>query len=170
MSGGALAGRTMDSADVIRVLVADPDQGLQAAYREHLSEDIELSTALSGLECCARLRERIPSVLVLEPDLPWGGGDGVLAAMRDDVALAAIPVMILTACRDVQILRSVSTFPISDYHVKPLAPSQLLTRIRALLNRRRLRRAAARERRVRDPDHRQGAEPWGSFLRQPGHG
>ena len=37
----------------------------------------------SGLECVARLRERVPDVLVLEPQLPWGGGEGVLAIMGE---------------------------------------------------------------------------------------
>ena len=68
----------------IRVLMADPDESLQPVYREPLlQEGFELATAASGLECVARLRERVPDVLVLEPQLPWGGGEGVLAMMGE---------------------------------------------------------------------------------------
>jgi DNA-binding response OmpR family regulator len=133
MNSGVVAGQTGESGDVIRVLIADPDTDLLAAYCEAFSESLELTTAVSGVDCFARLREQTPDVVVLEPDLPWGGGDGVLAVMHDDDALAAIPVMILTGCRDVEVLRSVAVFSISDYHVKPLPPIRLLTRIHALL-------------------------------------
>ena len=91
-----------------------------------------MDMALSGLECVARLRERVPDVLVLEPQLPWGGGDGVLAIMGDDPDLAAVPVMVLTSCRDPHVLDRVARFPISDYHLKPLEPDRLAERLRSL--------------------------------------
>ena len=76
----------------------------------------------TGLECVARLRERVPDVLVLEPQLPWGGGEGVLAIMGEIPRLANIPVMVLTSCREPRLLEAVSRFPVSDYQLKPLAP------------------------------------------------
>ena len=96
-----------------------------------------MATVANALKCIGRMRQFLPDVLVLEPNLPWGGGDGVLAAMRDEPSLAHIPVMILTACRDVEILKSVAPFPICDYYVKPLPPAHLKTRIRRLLDHRR---------------------------------
>ena len=118
----------------IRVLMADPDESLPPVYREPLSrEGFELATASSGLECVARLRERVPDVLVLEPQLPWGGGDGVLAMMGEVPQLATVPVMVLTSCRDPRVLKRVARFPISDYQLKPLAPDRLAGRLRSLL-------------------------------------
>jgi DNA-binding response OmpR family regulator len=72
----------------IRVLLADPDESLLAAYRGYLSQDgFEVALATNGLDCLAELRRFQPDVLVMEPALPWGWGDGVLARMRerDDV-------------------------------------------------------------------------------------
>jgi DNA-binding response OmpR family regulator len=118
----------------IRVLMADPDESLQPAYRESLmQEGFELVTAVSGLECVARLRERVPDVLVLEPQLPWGGGEGVLAIMGEVPQLANVPVMILTSCRDPRLLEAVARFPVGDYQLKPLAPDRLAGRLRAIL-------------------------------------
>ena len=123
----------------IRVLMADPDVSLPRLYREPLlREGFELGTAVSGLECIARLRERVPDVLVLEPHMPWGGGNGVLAVMGESPDLAMVPVMILTSCRDPYVLRGVGRFPISDYQLKPLAPGRLAGRLRVLLNHPRL--------------------------------
>jgi DNA-binding response OmpR family regulator len=119
----------------IRLLMADPDEGLHRMYREPLSQEgFEVITALSGLECIARLRERATDMFVLEPQLPWGGGSGVLAIMSEIPALAIIPVMILTSCRDRRVLDGVSRFPISDYQVKPLSADRLAARLRNLLN------------------------------------
>ncbi len=124
----------------IRVLMADPDESLHPLYRESLAQEgFEVITALSGLECISRLRERVPDVLVLEPQLLWGGGEGVLAIMGEVPQLAIVPVMLLTSCRDPLVLDRVARFPISDYQVKPLAPDRLAGRLCILLDHPRLR-------------------------------
>ncbi len=124
----------------IRVLMADPDESLHPAYRAPLlRKGFEVDRALSGLECVSRLRERVPDVLVIEPELPWGGGEGVLAVMGEDPGLATVPVMVLTACCDPHVMNRVARFPISDYQLKPLAPERLAGRLRSLLDHPRLR-------------------------------
>ena len=139
MNSQAVAQQRSSGSRHIRVLMADPDESRRPAYREHLlQEGFELVTAVSGLECIARLREHVPDVLVLEPQLPWGGGDGVLAMMGEIAVLASVPVLVLTSCRDPRVLESVSRFPISDYQVKPLTPDRLVARLRILLNHPRL--------------------------------
>ena len=140
MNGEPIVRSRSKGSTPIRVLMADPDASLPAVYREPLlREGFELGTAVSGLECVARLRERAPDVLVLEPHMPWGGGDGVLAIMGESPDLAMVPVMILTSCRDPHVLKGVERFPISDYQVKPLAPDRLAGRLRSLLGHPRLR-------------------------------
>jgi DNA-binding response OmpR family regulator len=126
--------RRSNGSKPIRVLMADPDESLQPLYRERLSQEgFQATAVLSGLECIARLRERAPDVLVLEPQLPWGGGEGVLAMMGEISALATIPVMVLTSCRDSRLMEAVGRFPVSDYQLKPLAADRLAVRLRAIL-------------------------------------
>lgn len=116
--------------------MADPDESLQPLYREPLLQaGLELVTAVSGLECLAGLRERVPDVLVLEPELPWGDGEELLAIMAEVPELAIVPVMVLTSCRDVRLLKAMARFPVSDYHRKPLAPDRLAERLLAILAR-----------------------------------
>lgn len=134
MNSGTIVQPRCNGSTPIRVLLADPDESLHPLYRGPLSrEGFEVDRALSGLECIARLRERVPDVLVIEPLLPWGGGDGVLAFMSEFPKFAAVPVMVLTSCRNPQVLNRVSRFPISDYHLKPLAPERLAGRLRDIL-------------------------------------
>jgi DNA-binding response OmpR family regulator len=120
--------------------MADPDESLHPVYREPLlREGFEVDAALNGLECVSRLRECAPDVLVIEPLLPWGGGDGVLAIMGENPDLATVQVMVLTSCRDPRVLQAIARFPVSDYQLKPIAPDRLATRLYALLDHPRLR-------------------------------
>jgi CheY-like chemotaxis protein len=98
-----------------------------------LEEGFDVIVALSGLECVDRLCDCVPDVLVLEPQLPWGGGDGVLELMGEIPQLASVPVMVLTSCRDPRLLEAVARFPVSDYQLKPLAPDRLAGRLRTIL-------------------------------------
>jgi DNA-binding response OmpR family regulator len=40
--------------------------------------------AADGLDCWTRLHELRPTALLLQWELPWGGGDGVVARLRED--------------------------------------------------------------------------------------
>src|ERR1700736_2420659 len=115
MNDCAAARPSTNQSALSRVLIADPDESLLSAYREHFCEEFELTTATSGVECVERLHEQTPNLLVLEPQLPWGGGDGVLAIIHQISRLAVVPVMIVTSCRDVRVLQRVAPFPISHY-------------------------------------------------------
>ena len=120
--------------------MADPDVSLRTLYLEHLLQNgFELATAVNGLDCVTQLRERVPDVLLLEPQLPWGGGEGILAIMGGNPELANVPVMVLTSCRDSRLLEAVSRFPVSDYQLKPLAPDRLVGRLRSILTHPKLR-------------------------------
>lgn len=119
---------------VIRVLLADPDESLLASYRDYLTGDgFEVATATGGLDCVAQLRWFQPHVLILEPDLPWGSGDGVLALMQDHTDVPQVPVIVLSATQRVANQSHDGVFPIRDYQVKPLAPHLLAQRIRQLV-------------------------------------
>ena len=111
----------------IRVLIADSDESLLACCREYLSQHgLEVATATSGLDCVAQLRTFVPDALVLEPELLWGGADGVLAVMEEDPTVPRVPVLVLFAWRvfawqDRLPLDSLPTSFIGKQMAKPLA-------------------------------------------------
>jgi two-component system OmpR family response regulator len=121
----------------VRVLIADPDECLVDSYRACLEQHgFEVVVAASGLECVERLRDSAPDVLVLEPVLPWGGGDGVLAMMREEPDVPRVPVIALTVGHDRGVLYRLAPFPIDDFQVKPLSGDRLVQRVRAVVKRR----------------------------------
>jgi carbon storage regulator len=118
-----------------RILIADPDRFLLASYGRHLRErGATVSTATTGLECIERLRDAVQDVLVLDPVLPWGGGDGVLALINEESALRPAVVMILAQGRNPSLLYRLSRFEVDDYQTKPLTAEGLAARICALLS------------------------------------
>ena len=123
-----------EPARLVRVLIADPDRFLGADYRDYLvGQGFDVATAADGLECIKLLREFRPDVLVLEPALPWGGGDGVVAVIHEDSSIARIPVILATFGCDRGVLYNLAPFPMDDYQQKPLSPSRLADRIRRVV-------------------------------------
>jgi carbon storage regulator len=120
-----------DTSMLPRVLIADPDDYLLDSYRDYLEQHgFGVVTATTGLECVERLRECAPDVLVLEPSIPWGWGDGVLAMMHEEPDIPLVPVIVLTYGRDRGVLYRSAPFKIDDYQLKPLRPERLAQRIR----------------------------------------
>jgi DNA-binding response OmpR family regulator len=117
-----------------RVLIADPDICLLDSYREYLEQHgFDVAVATTGLECVERLRRSAPDVLVLDPSIPWGYGDGVLAMMRQEPDIPVVPVIVLTYGYDRGLLYRLAPYRIDDYQTKPLSAKRLIQRIEALL-------------------------------------
>ncbi len=105
-----------------RVLIADPDEYLTDQYRNYFEKrGIAVATAATGLECVERLRAFAPDVLVIEPSIPWGFGDGVLTMMHEEPDIPLFPVIVLTYGRDRGVLYRMAPFRIDDYQIKPLS-------------------------------------------------
>jgi carbon storage regulator CsrA len=123
-----------DTSMSARVLIADPDEYMLDTYRDYLEQHgFEVTTATTGLECVERLRECAPDLLVLEPSIPWGLGDGILAMMHEESDIPIVPVIVLTYGRDRGVLYRLAPFKIDDYQVKPLSAKRLAQRVRSLL-------------------------------------
>ncbi len=115
----------------IRVLLADGDEELLNDYQRFLLENgAVVARATGGVDCLDQLRVFRPTLLVLEPELPWGGGAAVLSRMHEDPNLPKVPVIVVTAGRDLFQLREILRFPLYDLVVKPISPRQLASKIR----------------------------------------
>jgi DNA-binding response OmpR family regulator len=80
-----------------RLLIADSDPDLCHVFQRFLSgQGYEVETASDGLSCLEKVRRTNPAVLLLDRGLYWGGGDGVLAWLREEWALSG-PAVVLTA-------------------------------------------------------------------------
>ena len=109
----------------IRVLVADHDESLREAYERSLAEcGFQVFTAATGPDCLKQLREHVPHVLVLEPELPGVPGQQLTELICDASHVPTVPVVIVSRHERAQPVIS-SDFPVWAYHVKPVAMDQL---------------------------------------------
>jgi CheY-like chemotaxis protein len=80
----------------LSLLIAQAEWSPTHYFRMSLAElGHSVETAIGGLECLKKLRQHKPDLLILEQDLPWGGGDGVLARMREEATELTVPVVLV---------------------------------------------------------------------------
>ena len=116
-----------------RILLADPDASLLALHRAFLARHgYEVETCSDGLGCLDLLRTFRPHLLVLDPDLPWGRGEGVLSLMADGDVPAA-PVVLVSASLAAQRPLLAGRIPVRSALSKPFAPDRLADDIRSAL-------------------------------------
>lgn len=78
-SESALNQSQSDSIMAGSILIAEHDVGLGQALQRCLAmRGYDVVVTRNGLECIEQLQTMIPAVLVLDPDIPWGGAAGVL--------------------------------------------------------------------------------------------
>lgn len=110
----------------IRVLIADSDWKLLGRYEFFLEETgLEVATASTALQCVELLRDLEPDVLVLEAELPWGQGDGVLDLMQTEPDVPVRPVIVLSSRPEAEGLHRVGAIEVAEYHQKPLSSREL---------------------------------------------
>lgn len=80
-----------------RLLFADGNNRLLDIYQRYFSgQGYAVQTACTGLVCLACLRQQCPDLLILDFNLMWGGGDGVLARLREGNDVPVPPVILTT--------------------------------------------------------------------------
>jgi len=109
------------------LVIADGDAELCDVYEQMLTEHgYDVITSSDGLDCLKRLRQATPAALVLDLDLRWGGSDGVLAWLREELPAHEVPV-ILTATGSCP--HEIAHFiepPVVGFLPKPFAANSLL--------------------------------------------
>jgi CheY-like chemotaxis protein len=111
------------------VLVIDDDASARDLMTRHLErEGFRVRAAASGEEGLRLARELEPSAITLDVVMPSMDGWAVLAALKEEPRLAAIPVFMVTMIEDRQIGFALGA---TDYLTKPIDRDRLV----ALLSR-----------------------------------
>jgi CheY-like chemotaxis protein len=113
------------------LLVADPDPFLCNLYQEFFaSRGFSVQTASHALECLAVLRRNAVGILIIDVDLLWGGGDGVLSLMRQDNGIMRVPLVVVSGDESPADLSQMTGLPPSRCLTKPYPFRQLLECLR----------------------------------------
>jgi two-component system NtrC family sensor kinase len=118
-----------------KILVADDvmdNVTLLTRYLEY--EGYDQVIARDGQEALNKVRDEHPDIILLDVNMPQKDGFTVLEEIRNDPAVAHIPVIILTAARlDPSDVRSGLNLGADDYVTKPFDRHELMARIRTKL-------------------------------------
>ncbi len=118
-----------------RVLLVDAAAEVHALLTVQLSSlPLELLHAYSGEEGLRTAARERPALILLDRDMPGGGGLAVLEALKADPRLTSIPVIVLTSEDDSQSVTLAYALGAADYVRKPLCAAEVRARIGAALH------------------------------------
>ncbi|HXR72359.1 SpoIIE family protein phosphatase [Actinocrinis sp.] len=133
------------------VLIVDDNADMRRHLERVCSARWRVASASDGESALQAMRKRRPDVVVTDVMMPTLDGLGLVAAMRKDPRLAAVPVLMLSARAGVEAAGAGLAAGADDYLPKPFSSIDLVNRIAARLNadareheRRELDRARAR--------------------------
>jgi diguanylate cyclase (GGDEF)-like protein len=119
------------------ILVIDDDpstaQVVRKWYGKQPYEVVDAEGGESGLETADRAR---PDVILLDLKMPGVDGIAVARKLKSDPATRAIPILLLSACKDVGSKLEAFNAGADDYVTKPFEFQELDARIQVLLSRR----------------------------------
>ncbi len=120
-----------------KVLVVDDDASVQRLLQNTLrQEGFEVVIAGDGVEGLRLWQEEVPSLVLLDVTLPSLDGYQVAARIRAEEGPGLhIPIIMLTAERDVQQKVRALRAGADDYLIKPFHPAELLARMKSLIAR-----------------------------------
>jgi DNA-binding response OmpR family regulator len=117
------------------VLVADDDPQMRRLVRAVLErEGMQVVEAADGLDAIDAIGQHQFGLIILDMDMPRLDGLGVLEELGSTVTTSQIPVIVLTARSDDTESRALD-LGAQDYLIKPVRPTALTARVRAVLRR-----------------------------------
>ena len=116
------------------LLIAEGDAELRSMY-DRLSSALGLSveTSADGLECWTKIRARRPDALVVDMEIRWGGGDGVVACLREDSDGTPVPAIFVTGDDRPDVLSRRFGIPLGQCFQKPFRFGALLDSVCAVV-------------------------------------
>ncbi|MFZ1936525.1 MAG: hypothetical protein WCB27_17300 [Thermoguttaceae bacterium] len=138
----------LDSSEAVPVLlIADNDVRRREELRHFFfNSGFLVASASNGLECLAEVVALEADVLVIALEIPWGGGDGVIAQMNDGLPVGRNPLILVLGDAPVDTLSARTGVALSNCFSEPLRKEDLLDRIGMELAIRLLRGAEDRRR------------------------
>lgn len=117
-----------------KILIADDEENLRLLVRTTLEDpDYQIIEAADGAAALRLIREERPDIILLDWMMPGMTGIEVLQAVKAETALAAIPVVMLTAKAQAADRERGMQLGASEYLFKPFSPLELLTVVGCIL-------------------------------------
>ena len=118
------------------IVVADDDPTIVSLVKLRLElAQYDVVGTNDAVAAVAMVRARTPAAVILDVQMPGGGGLSVLAKIKSDPELSGLPVMMLTGERNAETVMQAMGNGADDYMVKPFNPDALAQRVSRLIDR-----------------------------------
>lgn len=119
-----------------RIVIADDDDDLRRLFCLICKrEGFETIEAVDGGEAIKRALDSAPGLILLDVMMPGTNGFEVCRCLKSDLRTEAIPVIFLSASSIRMSREEALRLGAADYIGKPIRPSDLVQRIRAVMQR-----------------------------------
>jgi two-component system, chemotaxis family, chemotaxis protein CheY len=110
-----------------RILVVDDQESMRMLVCGALRAlgYTQIVAAANGKDALKAMRERTIDLVLMDVEMPVLNGFETLKAMREDPALARIPVVMVTSRADSAFVSSIKPLNVSGYLVKPVTGAAL---------------------------------------------
>lgn len=117
-----------------KVLVVDDDPNVNLFISRLLMKKFhcEVVTAVNGLDGLSKLKEENPEVVFLDVTMPVMNGIETLQAIRGDKNFKNVPIIMLTAVRERDVVGKVMNLGVIDYVLKPLMYDETYVRLKEI--------------------------------------
>jgi DNA-binding response OmpR family regulator len=114
-----------------RILVVEDDADLRELLRAYFrAAGFAVATASNGIDALTKTRSVAPNLVLLDLILPELDGFAVCEALRRSPELATVPIIIMTGLASELARLAVLESGANDFVLKPITPSELVTRMR----------------------------------------
>lgn len=120
-----------------KILIVDDEPDCLSTIKYRLSHNnYEVVTATNGEEGLQKAQQESPDLILLDTNMPVMNGRDMLKCLRKNPALKNTPVIMVTACCEMQDIAIVSSYGVSDYIAKPFDFTDLVEKIQGALENR----------------------------------
>ena len=122
-----------------RVLVVDDNRDMRDQLCHLLSKRWDVDAIRDGLAVLDKVKQHPPDLILADIMMPGFDGNGLLTALRADLDLAEIPVILLAARAGEEACIEGLSAGADDYLIKPFSDRELIARVQSHLALSRLR-------------------------------
>lgn len=122
-----------------KILLAEDEKDLSELVSQRLIKlgHYIVISALDGKDAIEQARLNKPDLLLLDLLMPKMDGQEVIEVMQNDPQMKNIPIIVLTAVGNPEVIKQLKTFPsVKECLIKPFDPVKLMDKIKAILGER----------------------------------